>query len=153
MLVAGEGGHSEQQRRLANLLSPHADLILVTESDVKSDFCTVKFSRTISSLSKHRNFIKRILAIIFVFISIIPALVMIYNVKPVGIIIHGPMFCAPFMIAGYILRKKMIFIESWSRFETESLTGRFAKIFGFKILYQNISLSDRYPKGVYVGRL
>ncbi|HAO9336376.1 TPA: polysaccharide biosynthesis protein, partial [Escherichia coli] len=48
---------------------------------------------------------------------------------------------------------KVIYIETWSRFTTYSLSGRIMYRLSNKFYIQNKSLLELYPKAIYSGRL
>ena len=103
-----------------------------------------KHSR-IESLIKLPIFIKN-------FLSIMTIINKTYNVKI--IISTGPGIIIP--ISLYFKFKKniqIVFLETWSRFETKSFTGRFMYKIADKFYIQNKSLKKLYPNSIYGGLL
>jgi UDP-N-acetylglucosamine:LPS N-acetylglucosamine transferase len=74
-----------------------------------------------------------------------------YNIK--FIISTGPGIALVPIVLGKFLGKKTIFIESWSRFKSASLTGRAAYYLSSEFFIQNKSLQSVYPKATYSGLL
>ena len=52
-----------------------------------------------------------------------------------------------------LLGKKVVYIESWSRFYTASATGIFMYRIANQFYVQNEPMLKRYPKAIYSGRL
>ena len=52
-----------------------------------------------------------------------------------------------------LFNSKIVFIESWSRFEKASFAGKFIYPIANLFLIQNKELSSVYPKSKYSGRL
>ncbi|MDD2698435.1 MAG: hypothetical protein PHF17_06500 [Arcobacteraceae bacterium] len=67
-----------------------------------------------------------------------------YDVK--AVVSTGPGIVSLFF---KIFGKKIVFVETWSRFETKSMTGKIAD----KFYIQNKSLQKHYPKAIYGGLL
>lgn len=74
-----------------------------------------------------------------------------YNVRL--IISTGPGIAIMPFILGKILGKKTIYIETWSRFSSTSLTGRCVYGLSDEFFIQNTSLQNVYPKAEYSGLL
>lgn len=52
-----------------------------------------------------------------------------------------------------VLNKKIIFVETWSRYVTQSLTGKIMSKLADVFYVQNRSLLTKYSNAVYSGRL
>ncbi len=63
----------------------------------------------------------------------------------------GPV--VPFALAGKLLGVRTIFIESFTRTEKPSLTGRLMHLLADRLFYQWKSLEHHFPKGIYGGPL
>ena len=74
-----------------------------------------------------------------------------YNIK--FIISTGPGIAIVPIVLGKILGKETVFIESWSRFKSASLTGKIAYYVSSEFFIQNRSLQSVYPKAKYSGLL
>ena len=71
--------------------------------------------------------------------------------KPDVIITTGALIAFPFCVIGKIMRKKIIYIESFARVNGKSLTGKLVYPFADLFLVQWESMLDVYPKSKYVG--
>jgi len=74
-----------------------------------------------------------------------------YNVT--SVISTGPGISILISLFFKLLGKKIIFIETWSRFETQSMTGKVMYRIADKFYIQNKSLQKYYPKAIYGGLL
>lgn len=75
------------------------------------------------------------------------------RVTPRCIFSTGPGPAVPFSWIGkYVFRAKVIFVESFTRVERPSLSGRLIYPIADLFLYHWASLSPFYPKGTCIGR-
>lgn len=57
------------------------------------------------------------------------------------------------MYLKFFKKTTIIYVETWSRFYSQSISGRIMYKVADHFYYQNKELSDFYPKGKYSGRL
>ncbi|HBH9612460.1 polysaccharide biosynthesis protein, partial [Escherichia coli] len=69
------------------------------------------------------------------------------------IVTTGPGIAIAATLAAKLVGTKVIYIETWSRFTTYSLSGRIMYRLSNKFYIQNKSLLELYPKAIYSGRL
>ncbi|MEZ9324222.1 PssD/Cps14F family polysaccharide biosynthesis glycosyltransferase [Vibrio cyclitrophicus] len=153
IIVYGQGGHAAQANRFMNQVHTQLNkLEILSLSDVNkkpgwSDFHYVvpevrhKYSNsflfTIRSLS-----------------SLILMLRSISNKHKVSTLLStGPGVSVVAAIYFKLCGVKIVHIETWSRFETKSFTGRFMYFLADKFYYQNISLAKKYSRGTFSGCL
>lgn len=143
VVCAGSGGHTAQAKILADMLSDFCAVELLTENQF--------FVPSVSAISK-RGGAQRALAFILLFFFTIPLLAL-FPIFFWGrtFVFFGPASCFPLMFCAYIYRSPAFFCESWSRFQTHSLTYKVAKLLGFALIVQNADLGDR--GNFYFGRL
>lgn len=70
-----------------------------------------------------------------------------------NVISTGPGVCIVSCIAAKLCGCVIIHIETWSKFESLTMTTKVVKLLTKNILYQNIELEGFLPNGKYVGRL
>lgn len=70
--------------------------------------------------------------------------------NPKIIVSTGAGVAIPFFILGLMTNKTLVFVESISRINTLSLTGKLSYYFVDKIYVRNIELAKKYKKAVYV---
>jgi beta-1,4-N-acetylglucosaminyltransferase len=73
--------------------------------------------------------------------------------KPDFVISTGAGVGVPFSIIGKILGSKIIYIESFARIDTLSLSGKLIYFFADNFLVQWPQLAEKYKKAIYRGQL
>lgn len=87
-------------------------------------------------------------------INLWEALVIIMRERPTHILSTGAGPVVPFAIIGRMFfRTRVIFIETMTRVNQPSVTGRIMYRLAHKFFYQWKSLKRYYPKGIYGGPL
>lgn len=149
----GEGGHSAQANRLAKLLLPMlSDFNIISISDVKkqpewSDFHYV----TGEVREKHSHLSLLSNKGPFEVFSTLNTIRSHHNIECV--VSTGPGVSLLSAMFFKILGKKVIHVETWSRFHSKSLTGKLMYLVADKFYVQNKSLLEVYPKAIYSGLL
>jgi UDP-N-acetylglucosamine:LPS N-acetylglucosamine transferase len=156
ILVYGSGGHKEQMRRLHNKILSVSDkdplFIGICEKnhgikDIKVNFC-------INPLREKYGIVKTLFRLP---VSMVEEayyfLVILYKYNIKFIISTGPGIAIVPIILGRMLGKKIVFIESWSRFKSASLTGKLAYYLSNEFFIQHKSLQVIYPRSTYSGLL
>jgi len=156
LIVLGRGGHTEQMLRLVDSLGKkyNYEYVIGTNDAISSKriripgkIFRIKNPREMEDKSSIKVFFK-------LFKATIDSTKVLLKSKSKFIIACGPGLAIPFSILGkLIFRKKLVFIESWSRVYSKSLSG--------KLLYPTADLSfiqweqqkGNYPAAIYAGRL
>ncbi len=144
-LVASSGGHLFQLSSLKNFWSEkeHLWVSFQTEDakyllkDEKVYWAFFPTNRSIKNLLKNFYLAFKILK----------------NEKPDAIISTGAAIAVPFIIAGKLFGIKTLYLESITRSEELSLSGRLVKPFVDKLLVQWPQLAEKYKKTEYQGRI
>lgn len=156
LIVAGEGGHVEQAKRLIECFDMNKyEIFIATDSKNIFEFtdCKIITFSPISSFTKYYSF-ANLLYFNVKLIMMFPTLFKIFSMnKFSGLISLGPVFSIPCCLVAKLLRVKVIHIETWSRFSSKSFTGRVMYYLSDRFYFQNKGLSYFYPKGFYSGRL
>jgi beta-1,4-N-acetylglucosaminyltransferase len=155
LIVLGGGGHTEQMLKLVENFNRNYQISYVIKKKDKITVNRIKTPGKIYYMSNPRemedkNIIKVILKMIP---SSLDAIKILLKAKPHYIISCGPAISLPILFLGKIFRKKIIFIESWSRIYSKSLSGRIAYCFSDLFFVQWKELKKSYPKAIYAGRL
>lgn len=154
LLIYGSGGHKEQMKRFYSKINNKDSYIFVSISEDKVSFNENIMNYSLLPFRNKYSYIKSFLDLpIFIkqYISILIDINSKYEV--IGIISTGPGFIIPISLYYKILNKKIVFIETWSRFETKSFTGSIMYKIADKFYIQNKSLQSVYPNGIYGGLL
>lgn len=150
-LVYGPGGHREQAKRLIEFINAKNYIVEFTEFDVKPIKEGSKVIRCKSFKTKYS--INKFSLMLSFFYQFIISLYYLVKIKPKTIISTGPIIGVIPILLGKLFGIQTIFIESWSRFYSKSISGKFCYGYVDKFLIQNEELKSIYPEAVYVGRL
>ncbi len=143
--IASTGGHFEQLMMLKPLMDKH-DSFIVTE---KTDYSVDKESRKVYYLTQvNRNEIMLILKMI---INTFKSLCLFIKEKPDVIISTGALSTIPMCLIGKLTRRKLIFIESFAKVNSPTLTGKLLYKFADQFYVQWEQMKEHYPKAIFEG--
>lgn len=154
LYILGSGGHTAQMIELSKQLGNNINYFyLIQKDDNISSSKTIYSGKKIFVFrcrkikdSKLKSFFKTV-ALFFKAISILKK-------NKIDVIISaGPGIAIPFCFAGKLLKKKIIFIESWSRINTRSISGRLIYPIADLFFVQWKENLKNYPKAKFCGRL
>ncbi len=112
----------------------------VNDADLNGKFyCVTQINR------REKHFIKHFIALFHKAFNILK------KEKPDAIITTGALAAFPFCLIGKLMRKKVIYIETFARVNGKSLTGRLVYPFADIFLVQWKEMLKCYPKAIYVG--
>ena len=159
LLVYGSGGHNEQMKRLFSDMSncftqndKHISFISLCDKDVKHPITDRVY--TVPSVTDKFSYIKLLLKLPLRTLQVLRTLHNINKTHPIQYVITtGPGIGVLAGIYFKIMKKKIIHIETWSRFYSKSLTGRCMYSIADHFFVQNKELLKLYPKALYKGRL
>jgi len=152
LFIFGEGGHCAQMKRLAAELSlENTEIVALVDKENISAFFTKKEYVTKSLRSKHNNTPLSYLSNFNFNLKLISRLLMKHKFSTV--VSTGPGICLIPSLMFRLFGKKVVFIETWSRFNTKSFTGKCMYYIATHFYVQNKSLLMLYPKAIYSGRL
>jgi len=142
LFVSSAGGHFNELMQLKPLMEKH-DSIIVSEkinNNHSLDYSLVYGTR--SNLIKY----------LFVFsINSIKALNIIRKEKPNMIISTGAHSCVPFFFIGKLFKIKLIYIESYAKVNSPSLTYKIIKSKANKVIVQHKDMTKVYEEATYLG--
>ena len=156
IFVYGEGGHKAQMKRLLHLIrqenNENIKYIGICENNSTLEMLDENYSflPLRNKYSNLRTLITAPLAL-FNYLKILFMLHKKYDVK--AVVSTGPGIAIIVSLFFKIFGKKIIFVETWSRFETKSITGKIMYKIADKFYIQNKSLQKHYPKAIYGGLL
>ena len=144
-LISSSGGHFEQLMKLKKLKEKN-DVFVVTEQVKynilnKADYYILQVNR------KEKNLFFKMIGIFF------KSLYIFFKERPDVIISTGVLACIPMMFIGKLFKKKIIYIESFAKISTPTLTGNL--IYKLKIADQFYvqweNMLKVYPNAIYKG--
>lgn len=152
LCVLSGGGHTAQMIRLINLIGEKYLYEYVILNDDEMSENKIFYSGEVYRMKRTRNIKENMfIAICKQFIAMPKAISIILKSNPYAIIAAGSSISAPLCFAAKLLKCKVIFIESWSRLNHKSLTGKFAYYFADLFFVQHESMLKLYPKATYAG--
>lgn len=147
--LASSGGHLEEISRLVEIEEKY-DNFLVTE---KGKFEELHFGKKVIYVYQINR--KEIL-FPFKFIGLIlKAFKILLKEKPTVLISTGALATVPFCIVGKLLGKRVVYIESFARVDTPSLTGKII----YKLKLANLfvvqweDMLKYFPEAIVGGRI
>lgn len=143
--IASSGGHFEQLMMLKPLMSKYNSFI-VTES--------TRYSISNSGITLY--YLKQInrrewMFVYYLFINLLRSIKIFIKEKPDIIISTGALATIPMCIIGKIFKKKIIFIESFAKINSPTLTGKLMYKFADKFYVQWDEMKEFYPTAVCKG--
>lgn len=148
LLISSLGGHLEQLLSLKSVIDQY-EVTIVTEKNLstkklKDTYENILYVPFVSRKNLFR-FIFNYVKILFISIKIL------IKVKPEIIISTGAGCVLPICILGRISGKKIIFIETFSRINSKTITGRICYYFAHVFVVQWEQLKELYPRAIYLG--
>jgi len=148
MFICSIGGHLTQMLQLSSLLEQKDSILITEQTDVSINLqkkYKMEFLQYGSRQYKTYPFIlfKNTLYSLFLFIK--------YN--PKNIITTGTHTAVPMCYIGYLFNRKIIYIESYAKSKTPTLSGRLVYPIANTFVIQWKSMQKHYPKAVYWGRI
>lgn len=173
LIVIGSGGHTTEMLSLVKTLditkySPRFYVLALndTTSEKKVQELEHNWNKDKSQLFRliyiprsrmvHQTYFTSIFTTVY---SILRSLPVVIKTRPDLILCNGPGTCISICLASFILRclfivnTKIIFIESFCRTKTLSLTGKILLYFADNILVQWPKLKTKYSRVEYIGQL
>lgn len=143
--AASSGGHYEQLMMLYPLMKKHNSFILTEKTNYKVNTKNIK-KYEIPQVNR-----KEPLFLIKFFILFCITMKVFLKEKPDVILSTGALSTIPMLIVGKLFRKKIIFIESFSKINSPTITGKIVYKFADLFIIQWEELKRYYPDAVYGG--
>lgn len=143
--IASTGGHFEQLMMLKPLMDKY-DSFIVTE---KTGYSVIKDDRKVyyfNQVNRHEKaFIFKMIANAFISLNIF------MKERPDVIISTGALATIPMCVLSKIFRKKVIFIESFAKVTSPTLTGKLIYKFADQFYIQWEQMREHYPDAIFKG--
>lgn len=150
ILISSVGGHLEQLLRLEEVIGKYDPYIITEKSSstigLKNKYKNLSFLPYMSR-KNHITFFLNLVISFFISIKLF------FKVNP-DVIISTGSACTLFMcLIGKLMGKKVIFIETFSRIKSKTMTGKLCYFFVDVFIVQWEELKKLYPKAVYLGHI
>lgn len=143
--TASSGGHFEQLMMLKSLMDKY-DSFIITE---KTGYSVIKDDRKVyylKQVNRHeKTFIFKMIVNLFISFKIF------INEKPDIVISTGALATIPICVLSKIFRKKIIFIESFAKVTSPTLTGKLVYKFADQFYVQWEQMKEHYPEAICKG--
>lgn len=146
--AASTGGHFEQIMMLKPLMKKYESFIITEATKYKTSSNNNIKTYYIKQINRHEksfliNLIRNTISTLRIYIK----------EKPDVIISTGALASIPICIVGKVFGKRIIFIESFAKITSPTLTGKFVYKFADKFYVQWKEMEEIYPKAEYKGAL
>jgi len=164
LVVLGSGGHTAELLRLITDFDfgRYAPLTLVTAATDTTSRAKAERELPQAALSTARwAAIPRAREVGQSFLSSVPSTLkalfacvrLIWTASPDLVLVNGPGTCVPVAVLARLSGSRVIFVESWCRVESLSLTGRIMYWVAHRFVVHWPELVRRYPRAEYLGRI
>ncbi|GMK38134.1 UDP-N-acetylglucosamine--LPS N-acetylglucosamine transferase [Paenibacillus sp. CCS19] len=143
--AASSGGHLEQIMMLYPMMTKYTSFILTEKTNYQPSLKDVNVYRVVQI--NRREFLFPFKAIILFF----QTLRVFLKEKPDVIISTGALATLPICLLAKIKRKKLIFIESFAKISSPTITGKIVYKFADLFLVQWDEIKKHYPGAVNGG--
>lgn len=142
--AASSGGHFSQLLQLKPLMDRY-DSFIVTE---KTEASPAEAAYLLKQVNR-----KEWKCIFYLVYNSFLSLRILIKENPDLIITTGVLSVIPLCLLGKLFRKKLIYIESFAKVHTPTLTGKFLYPFADYFFVQWESMKECYPNAIYKGGL
>ena len=143
--IASSGGHFEQLMMLRPLMDKYESFI-VTE---KTGYFVINDNRKIYYLSQVNR--KEKIFLFKMMFNFIKSLSLFIKERPDVVISTGALVTIPMCIFAKIFKKKIIFIESFAKVNSPTLTGKLVYKFADQFYVQWEQMKEYYPNAIFRG--
>lgn len=144
-MISSSGGHYEQLMMLGFLKEEFETFIVTERTEYNKKEKNIYLVKQINR--KEKKFFFNL------FILLIQSAKIFYKEKPDVIISTGAMAVIPMFILGQIFNKKLIYIESFAKSDSPTLTGKFIYKFADLFIVQWESMRKYYPEAIMLGSI
>lgn len=154
LIVLGGGGHTTEMLKLVERFGPEHEYHYLLVKEVEFSEARLTRKGDIHLIRRPRGRYDGALAIaVNSVIALVQIAVVLIKVHPRAVIGCGPAISVLASVVGKALGAKAIYIETGSRVNTLSLSGKIMYHIADLFFAQWPTLRDRYPKAIYAGRL
>ena len=141
--IASSGGHFEQLMMLKPLINSYDSFIITEKTRYCSESNDIYYLQQLNR--KDPKFI-------FIFIkNIYISFKLFKKYKPDIIISTGVLSAIPMLFIGKLFKKKIIYIESFAKINSPTLTGKIIYKIADQFYVQWEEMLKVYPKAIYMG--
>lgn len=143
--IASTGGHFEQLMMLKPLMYKYESFIVTEKTDYSVSNADIKTYYLHQVNRKEITFIFKMIG------NFLKTLKIILIEKPDIVISTGALATIPMCLLGKIFGKKVIFIESFAKINSQTLTGKLVYKFADQFYVQWDEMKELYPNAICKG--
>ena len=143
--TSSSGGHLEQLMMLYPMMKEYNSFILTEKTDYQINYKDIRFYN-VSQINRREYLF--VFKFIYLFIN---SFIIFFREKPDVVISTGALSTIPMCIFAKLFKKKIVFIESFSKITSPTITGKIMYKIADLFIYQWEDLKKFYPKAIYGG--
>lgn len=143
--AASSGGHLEQLLMLTPMMNKYDSFVLTEKTNYEMNKKGLNIIKVPQVNRREKTFIFK-----FLLLSI-QTLFIFLKEKPDVVISTGALATVPMCTIAKIFRKKVIFIESFSKISSPTVTGKLMYKIADQFIVQWEDMIKHYPKAIYGG--
>jgi len=146
--VSSSGGHWEELMCLKEIAEENVSFFVTEQSGQVSAESKNDNTYLVSQINRReKSFFKKFIVLFA------KAFKILLKEKPDVIITTGALAAYPFCVVAKLMRKKVVYIESFARVYQKSLTGKLVYQFADLFIVQWESMLKLYPRAKYAGKI
>jgi len=145
--AASSGGHLEQLWMLYPMMKKHDSFILTEKTTYGFNSKDIKYYDVIQINRREFTFVYKF------FVLFIQSLIIFFKEKPDVVISTGALSTIPMCLLAKFTKRKLIFIESFSKINSPTITGKLMYRYADLFLVQWEEMKKIYPNATYGGGL
>lgn len=151
LFISSAGGHLSELMQMEYLINKYESYIVTEKTESTINLKHI-YGNRISFLihTSRKPFIKFLFKFIF---NIIKSIIIYFKYRPDVIVTTGANCVIPICYIGKIMRSKIVYIESFARVESLSLTGKNLKSISDLFFVQHKELKEKFQDTIYEGGL
>ena len=143
--AASTGGHYEQLLMLKPLMEQHDSFVITEETRYKAEVKGQRMYYMKMVNRKEASFLPRML------VNVCRSVKIWFREKPDVVICTGVLAMIPMCLLAKLMGKKLIYIESFAKVTSPTLTGKLLYRFADQFYVQWPQMKEIYPNAIYVG--
>ena len=147
MFISSVGGHLTQMLEMKKIFNNY-NYVLVTDKNDVSIKLKDKYNMNFLVYGSRQYKIKYFFIFLY---NIIKSFYLFFKYRPNVIVTTGTHTAVPMCYIGFLFRRKVIYIESFAKRTSPTLSGRMVYPIASTFVVQWESMKKFYPKAVYWG--
>lgn len=143
--AASSGGHLEELLTLRPLMDRYDSFLVTEKTGYQAVPEELRCYRLLQVNRREWSCVPRLIVNAFLALNIY------FRERPDAVICTGVLATVPLCLLCKLFGKRLVFIESYAKVKTPTLTGRLLRPFADRFYVQWEKLLEVYPKAIYVG--